>query len=164
MKQLVLVRHAQAESALPGQSDFERALTRRGVADASDMVRRLKLRSQKMDYLLSSPAHRAAATARAFAQGLRLTGEFPVFDERLYAAEDKDFLRVLQEQNQRHRGIVLVAHNPGITAFADRLSNERRIDAMPTCAVVSMQIPIDDWSELNWHLGRDVELDYPGKT
>ena len=40
MKRLTLVRHAQAESAIGEQSDFDRVLTRRGTEDAAEMARR----------------------------------------------------------------------------------------------------------------------------
>jgi phosphohistidine phosphatase len=163
MKQLSLVRHARAESALDGQSDFERALTRRGVEDAAEMARRLKLRKLHVDYILSSPASRAFATAEIFARSLKLALNRLEKDDRLYTAGPNEFLTVLRELGDVHEHALIVAHNPGITEFADKLSHERRIDAMPTGSVVTMHFDIAMWMDINWHQGADVELDYPGR-
>lgn len=164
MKRLTLLRHAQAESALAGQSDFERALTRRGTKDASEMARRLKQLKLHVDFFLSSPAPRALATAEIFARTLKIAGKQFATDERLYTADAKDFLAVVREIDTSHQHPLVAAHNPGITEFADKLSSERRIDAMPTCAFVTLRFNIAGWSELAWHSGVDVELDYPDRA
>lgn len=163
MKRLTLIRHAKAEPSLPNQTDFERTLTPRGRKDAKEMARRLKERKLHVDFILSSPAPRALATAEIFAHALKLPANHLATDERLYNAGVKDLMTVLHEQG-KHAHIAIAAHNPGIADFADKLSAERRIDSMPTCAVVTMELPIDAWSELIWDLGIDVDFDYPGRV
>jgi len=164
MKQLFLVRHAKAEDALPGQADFDRLLHRKGMRDADTMAHRLKRGKHGVDFILTSTAPRARATAEIFARVLRVGDRDVQADDRLYTAGPNEFLNVLRELGGEHAGILLAAHNPGITEFADRLSSERSIDAMPTCAVVSMRIDIPSWIELRWDSGIDVELDYPDKS
>jgi phosphohistidine phosphatase len=164
MKRLTLVRHAQAETALAGQADFDRTLTRRGARDAAEMARRLKQSKHHIDFVLSSPAARTVATAEVFARTLKVTAAHFDTDERLYAADTKEILAVLRECDDRYKNILLVAHNPGITEFADKLSNERRIDAMPTCSIVRMHFKILAWKELAWHSGIEVDLDYPDRA
>ena len=59
MKQLILLRHAEAQSQRPGLADFDRALTDHGrtqALDAADCLHRLAVR---IDALLASPALRA---------------------------------------------------------------------------------------------------------
>jgi phosphohistidine phosphatase len=163
MKRLTLVRHAQAESADPGQADFERLLTRRGVEDAGEMSRRLKARKLHVDYILSSPAPRAFATAEIFARNLKVVAACIEQDDRLYTAGPNEFLTVLHELNSTYAHILIASHNPGVTEFADKLSSERRIDAMPTCAVVTLQFDIGAWTELRWGTGTEVDLDYPAR-
>jgi phosphohistidine phosphatase len=164
MKCVTLVRHAQAESALADQSDYDRALTRRGAEDASEMARRLKQLKPRVDFIVSSPAPRAFATAEIFARVLKISPERLDKEERFYTAGANEFLITLNECDNRHTHILIVAHNPGITDFADKLSAERGIDAMPTCAVVTMQFEIAKWEELAWKTGTDVELDYPSRA
>ena len=164
MKRLTLLRHAQAETALAGQSDFERTLTRRGTQNAAEMARRLKQLKLHVDYLLSSPAPRALSTAEIFARALKVASTQFESDERLYTADAKDLLAIAREIDASHQHPLIAAHNPGITEFADKLSSERRIDAMPTCAFVTLRFNIKNWEELAWHSGVDVELDYPDRT
>ena len=72
MKRLTLVRHAQAESALAEQSDFDRMLTRRGADDAAEMARRLKRRKLRPDFIRAS----LAALDRARGAGIDVRGYF----------------------------------------------------------------------------------------
>ena len=59
------MRHAKAESGVPGQRDFDRSLSARGRDDAARMGRLLaKLRSVP-DAIVASPAARAKETAEA---------------------------------------------------------------------------------------------------
>lgn len=163
MKRLTLIRHAQAESAHAGQSDFERLLTRRGLEDAAEMARRLRSRKLHVDYILSSPAPRAFNTAEIFARTLKIAESCLEQDDRLYTAGPNEFLNALHELDASHDHILIAAHNPGIAEFADRLSSERRIDAMPTCSVATLTFNISRWSELAWASGTDVDLDYPAR-
>jgi len=164
MKQLTLVRHAQAEPAFADQSDFDRVLTRRGAEDAVEMARRFKLRKLHIDHVISSPAPRAFATTEIFARALKIANAHIEKDDRLYTAGPNEYLKVLHECSDAHQHILLAAHNPGITELADKLSEERRIDAMPTCAVVTLQFDILKWQDLTWHTGNEVELDYPARV
>jgi phosphohistidine phosphatase len=133
------------------------------MEDAAEMARRLKLRKLRVDYILSSPAPRALTTAEIFARTLRVAANCIEKDDRLYTAGPNEFLAVLHELNSPHNHLLVAAHNPGIAEFADKLSSERRIEAMPTCAVVTLQFNIDTWSGLTWDTGADVDLDYPAR-
>lgn len=164
MKQLVLVRHAKAEDALPGQADFDRLLHRKGLRDADTMARRLKRSNHVIDRILTSPAPRARGTADIFARVLNVaTGEV-LIDERLYTAEPNEFLNVLFEHGGDRQCVLIAAHNPGISEFADKLSAERSIETMPTCAVVTMRFDIAAWTDVDWRGGVDVDFDYPDRS
>jgi phosphohistidine phosphatase len=161
---LSLVRHAKTEPARPGQEDWDRVLEPRGQRDAPEMARRLKQQSGKPDRILSSPAVRAITTAMIMARELGVSAQKVQQDERLYLASTKDMLAVIRELGERARHLMVVGHNPGITEFADRISSERGLDNMPTCAVYTLQFPITAWSELEWDSGVDAELDYPKRS
>ena len=73
MKRLTLVRHGQAEWKEATVADFDRPLTRRGLAEAADMARRLRVQEHDPPGLiLASPAQRAVQTAEVFARELGL--------------------------------------------------------------------------------------------
>jgi phosphohistidine phosphatase len=161
---LTLVRHAKTEPARHGQEDWDRALESRGQRDAPEMARRLKQHGPKPERILSSPAVRAITTATIMARELGVSAQKVQQDERLYLASPKDTLAVIRELGERARHLMVVGHNPGITEFADRISSERSVDNLPTCAVYSLQFEIAAWSELQWDSGIDAELDYPKRS
>jgi phosphohistidine phosphatase len=161
---LSLVRHAKTEPARPDQEDWDRVLEPRGQRDAPEMARRLKHRGLKPDRILSSPAVRAITTATIMLREFGIAAQKLQQDERLYLASPKDMLTVIRELGGRARHLMVVGHNPGMTEFADRISSEREVDNMPTCAIYTLQFDIKDWSELEWESGVDADLDYPKRS
>ena len=161
---LSLVRHAKTEPGASGQEDWDRVLEPRGQRDAPEMARRLKQLNPKPDRILSSPAVRAITTATIMVRELGVSAQKVQQDERLYLASPKAMLAVIQELGGRSRHLMVVGHNPGITEFADRISAERGVDNLPTCAVYTLQFEIKDWSELEWSSGIDADLDYPKRS
>jgi len=164
VKRLILVRHAKSDWSLADQADWDRPLNARGQRDAPEMGRRLRERRLKPERILVSPAVRTLSTATILARELKLPADRVQPDERLYLGSPADLLTVIRELGGTARRLMLVGHNPGITEFADRISAERRIDHMPTCAVVTFEVNVRDWRELDWALGTDVELDYPRRA
>lgn len=161
MRRLTLLRHAKTETAHSGQEDWDRALEPRGQRDAPEMARRLRERKLKPDRIITSPAIRALTTALIFARELHVPSAKMQQDERLYLASPKDLLHVIQELGGKDRHLMIVGHNPGLTEFADRVSADRGIDNMPTCAIYTLEFDIDAWSEIEWESGVNAELDYP---
>jgi phosphohistidine phosphatase len=162
---LTLVRHAKTEPGRSGQEDWDRVLEPRGQRDAPEMARRLKQAYEpKPDRVLSSPAVRAITTATIMVRELGISAQKVQQDERLYLASPKDILAVIRELGGRSRHLMVVGHNPGLTEFADRISRERSIDNLPTCAIYTLQFAIKDWSELEWESGVEAELDYPKRS
>src|SRR5262245_52660197 len=160
-RRLTLVSHSMTPPGRPDKEDWVRVLEPRGQRDAPEMARRLKEYDPKPDRVLSSPAVRAITTATIMVRELNVSAQKVQQDERLYLASPKDMLAVIRELGGRSRHLVVVGHNPGITEFADKISAERSVDNLPTCAVYTLQFEIKDWGELEWSSGLDAELDYP---
>ena len=161
MKRLTLLRHAKTEPGHSGQDDWDRQLEPRGQKDAPEMARRLRERKLKPDRIITSPAVRALATAHIFARELHLPAARLAQDERLYLASPKTLREVIRELGGTDSHLMIVGHNPGLTEFADRVSAERDIDNMPTCAIYTLEFDLAQWSELEWDSGVNAELDYP---
>jgi phosphohistidine phosphatase len=161
MRRLTLLRHAKTEAQHSGQEDWDRMLEPRGQRDAPEMARRLRERKLKPDRIITSPAVRALTTAQIFLRELHLPATKLQQDERLYLASPKALLQVTHELGGNAQHLMIVGHNPGLTEFADRVSAEREIDNMPTCAIYTLEFDIGDWSELAWDSGVNAELDYP---
>jgi phosphohistidine phosphatase len=161
LRRLTLVRHAKADTPLPGQPDWDRVLDRRGQQDAPEMARRLRSRKLKPDLILSSPAVRALSTASVMARELKVPADRIAQDERLYLADPKRILEVVHERGGDARHVMVFAHNPGVTDCANKLSADEQIDTMPTCAVFTACFALDNWSQLDWASGLVAEFDYP---
>ena len=161
MRRLTLLRHAKTEAQHSGQEDWDRMLEPRGLQDAPEMARRLRDRKLKPDRVITSPAVRALTTAQIFARELHLPATKLVQDERLYLASPKVIREVIRELGGKAHHLMIVGHNPGLTEFAERISDDREIDNMPTCAIYTLEFKLDEWSELEWDSGVNAELDYP---
>jgi phosphohistidine phosphatase len=164
VRRLTLVRHAKAEPAFDDQEDWDRALDPRGSRDAPEMARRIKGTMATPDRVLTSPAVRALTTAAIFVRELKIAANALVLDERLYLASPAAMLSVVRAQGGTSQHVMVFGHNPGITEFADKLSSDRSLDNMPTCAVYTLEFDIENWSELAWSTGENADLDYPKKT
>ena len=145
MVELVLVRHAKSDWGDPGLPDHERPLNARGTANAPMMARRLADTGITVDRIVSSTAVRARTTAAAFGAALGCEVEL---EPHLYDSSANTLLEaaVAAGTEARAHTIMLVAHNPGITDLASRLS-AGGIEHMPTCAVARFVWATDDWRE-----------------
>lgn len=145
MVELVLVRHAKSDWGDPGLPDHERPLNARGTANAPMMARRLADTGITVDRIVSSTAVRARTTAAAFGAALGCEVEL---EPHLYDSSANTLLEaaVAAGTEARAHTIMLVAHNPGITDLASRLS-AGGIEHMPTCAVARFVWATDDWNE-----------------
>src|SRR5215204_1035128 len=147
MKTLILIRHAKSSWDAPGLSDFDRPLNERGKKDAPEMAKRLK---EKMDIglFVSSPAKRARKTAKLFAEEYGTKKDDISLVEDLYAATMPAFQKTVIELNNKYNTVALFSHNPGITEFANSLTNVR-IDDMPTCSVFAASVDTENWSDFS---------------
>ena len=160
MKTLILVRHAKSSWDTPGLSDFDRPLNEKGKKDAPEMAKRLKDKEIKVDLLVSSPAKRARKTAKYFAETYGLKKEDIQLVEDLYLATPEAFQKAVQSLNDKNAVVTLFSHNPGITEFANSLTNVR-IDDMPTCSVFATSVDTENWSDFSKAEKKFLFFDYP---
>jgi len=158
MMTLYLLRHAKSSWKLAKLADFDRPLNGRGKSDVTDMARRLQGRGAKPRIIISSPAARAAATARTVANVLGSGSEQLIFDQRMYLAGPDDLLAVIREQAAGD--LMLVGHNPGFTQLASLLSGVH-IDNMPTCSYAEIAFETPSWTDLREGTGRLLTFDWP---
>lgn len=147
-KTLFLVRHAKSDWDDPSLSDFERPLNPRGKRDAPAMANRLKEKKIRIDAFISSPAKRAKRTAILFAREFKFEKKEIIFLDELYGAEPDIFYEVIKNMDDSFDNIAIFAHNPGITDFANLLT-DIRIDNIPTCSVFAIKIDTKKWVDFN---------------
>ena len=171
MKTLFILRHAKSSWDDPELKDFVRPLAERGLSDVPVMVQRFKSR-QSVDNesncdcpvacIVCSPAVRTKTTAKMFAEQLGYPMEEISSNPELYFAGSNMFLKAASLVDETNDTAMLVGHNPAITEFVNALTGES-IDNIPTCGLVEIQLPIDNWSEIEMGTGTLVDFDYPKK-
>ncbi|MBS0438504.1 MAG: histidine phosphatase family protein [Proteobacteria bacterium] len=115
-REIVLLRHAHAENTAPGQSDSERALTLRGVAEARAAGHWLREQGAMPARVLCSPALRARQTLE------HALGDVAAqIEPRIYAATAGDLDTLIDEHADAQR-LLLVGHNPGFETFVALLA------------------------------------------
>lgn len=160
MKRLTLIRHAKSSWKHPELDDHERPLNKRGRRDAPEMGARLARRAERFDLLLSSTARRARDTADAIAEALGAGAGRQAASADLYHADAEDLLAELRGLDPALERVALVGHNPALTDLANRLAGTSLVK-LPTAAVFTVELPVDDWSAVAPGSGRLVDYDYP---
>ncbi|MCC2030834.1 SixA phosphatase family protein [Microbacterium allomyrinae] len=148
MISLVLVRHAKSDWGDASLDDHDRPLNERGRRDAPVMAARLAATGFRPEAIVSSTALRARSTAGAF--GAEFDAEVSL-DPELYGASPRTLLAAAAASGAS--SVIVVAHDPGMTVLADRLS-DGGIAHMPTCAVATFT-----WNEQDWDVASALEPD-----
>ena len=160
-RRLTLVRHAKSDWGDASLDDFDRPLNKRGERDAPEMAQRLLAAGLVPTRIVTSPAARALATARAFAAAFGYPASRIVLADDAYLATPGQLLDVVRRHGGRARHLMLFAHNPGISVFCARLAGADSPGDVPTCAVMSMSVPDIDWSRLEFGTAALDFYDFP---
>jgi phosphohistidine phosphatase len=160
-KSLFIVRHAKSSWNDHSQKDFDRPLNERGKKDAPAMAKRLhKEKDIKLDAIISSPAKRAFSTAKFFAEEFSINRKNILELPYLYEASIPDFYTAVTGLDNNYAAVALFSHNPGITAFANQLT-DAHIDDMPTCAIFALHLKLNSWKDFKDAEKKFWFFDYP---
>jgi phosphohistidine phosphatase len=145
VKTLLLMRHAKSDHHV-GLPDHDRPLNDRGKRDAPAMGWRMKEEEIQPDWIVSSTAARAKATAQLFAEA---NGYYPdiVYERKLYMAGVEEYLEVIHGLPEEAACVLIVSHNPGTEQMVDYLGGVRR--EMPTAAICVLEYDVSRWVELS---------------
>lgn len=162
MKTLTLLRHAKSSWKDTSLRDRDRPLNKRGEKDAPMMGKRIDAAGVRPSLIVSSPALRAWTTAKAAAKALNYPTEFLQREDQLYLASLDDLLDVVVAQENKFNNILIVAHNPGLTDFANFLQ-PGLTNNLPTAGVVTVNIDQDHWNLYERPKTELVYHDWPKK-
>jgi len=163
MLRLVLFRHAKSSWAFPELSDFERPLNDRGRGDAPRMAAQIHSLLGKKPLLLSSPACRAAATARYAADMWKLPEVDIHFHAGLYHASPDALWQLILKQDKTNTTLVIFGHNEGLTELATACS-QSTIKHLPTAGVAVFDFDSLDWSQIQQEKAKLTTFTYPKKA
>jgi phosphohistidine phosphatase len=117
MKTVIIMRHAEAGRH---SDDYERALTPVGQDEAKRSAARILAGAPPVDWAVASAAVRAQTTAELVLAALGSKAPLSC-RETLYESGTEVYLDVLREAPQSASCVLLVGHNPTVSALAQRL-------------------------------------------
>jgi phosphohistidine phosphatase len=146
MRTLYLLRHAKSSWKDATLRDFDRPLKGRGRHAAEQIGQVLAQEKLSSALVISSPAVRARETTELVLEsaGLKLK---PQFEERIYEADVRTLLAVVQAIPDSSATAILVGHNPGFENLLSYLTGDHR--HMPTCALAKIEFDAASWSEVS---------------
>lgn len=128
----MLVRHTKAQQGGP---DRERALAKRGVADATTLAGWLADQDVVPDRVVLSPSLRTRQTWQHAAPS---GGPEPELDERIYENTVGDLRAIIRETPDNVQTLVLVGHNPSMGELAH--SYDSTLREYPTGATAIFEV------------------------
>lgn len=144
LRRVILLRHGHADER---SDDYSRPLNEVGRNAAQRAGEALALAAWLPAVVLSSPAPRARDTAELAAAACGYNGSITL-ERNLYLATERQYLDALQELDASAESVLLVGHNPGLTALARELCGHGR-DLAPA-EFVSKIFEIASWAELDF--------------
>jgi phosphohistidine phosphatase len=161
-RRLTLIRHANAEQDADVR-DFERPLSKKGNGEASEMAQRFQSRGLTPDLILTSAAVRTRETAETFAKVLGVATRLLQADDALYLAEGEQILGTIRGVGPLVKHLMVIGHNPGISAAAIALAPETVRTDLPTCGTLTMTVSCATWERIDRRCVVDAERDSPSK-
>jgi phosphohistidine phosphatase len=142
------MRHAKSSWGEPELADFDRPLIEKGEMRTQKIVDFLLKKEVSIDLILSSPTVRALETAKIIARGLNLPGESLRLEKSIYDAETSHLHDLFYDLPEFVNHLMIIGHNPTVTRFSNEFI-EKKMDSMPTSAVVCINFDTDDWCQIN---------------
>ena len=143
MRQLILLRHAHAESAGAGEDDAGRPLSDTGRTEARDAGKWLREHGIGLDRVLCSPSTRTRETWATVEAELK-SGLAVQFEPSIYEATPGALIALADAHRDAPR-LLLVGHNPGLEQLLALLHSGQSGDyrGMPPGAVAVLGLPAD---------------------
>lgn len=152
LRTLYMMRHAKSDWGATFESDHQRPINDRGRSAARAMGRLIADAGLPPELILCSTATRARMTAELATESGGLSAELR-FEDALYEAHPTAILDVLSAIDDRFASVMLVAHEPGMSATLSLLLGDAPV-AFPTAAVACVELAPESWSCVEPACGR----------
>jgi phosphohistidine phosphatase len=161
-KTLHIVRHAKSSWDYDNISDIDRPLKLKGIKNAYEMARRIKIRNALPELMITSPANRAIHTAIIFARVFELPLSKIIIEENLYATEEDSVMDIIKKTDNSVKSLMIFGHNPELTYFAN-IFVKNTIDNISTAGIVSLVFDIENWKDISKKKLISELFDFPKK-
>lgn len=142
--------------------DFERPLNKRGRKNAPFMGEILKKLKVAPDLVLSSPANRAAMTARIITASIKYPLENIRYSEAIYEFSENALIHVVKQIEDSVNRAMVVGHNPALNGLANYIGDPP-ISNIPTCGIFCAELDISAWANISEHCAKLKFFEFPKK-
>lgn len=157
MKQLCIIRHAQAGYPIDGD-DFDRTLTQKGQSDALKLGEFLSKQKVFPDCIIASPAQRTMQTAQIIADQLNYQNTIQQ-NQYIYEAYPQTLEEIIRYTQDNNETLFLIGHNPAISALAYLLANEKY--QLPPCGIIHITFDTLSWANIHKDNANTIFFHYP---
>ncbi len=161
-KVLYLVRHAKSAWDYENISDMDRPLKLKGIRNAYEMARQLKINRNIPEFFISSPANRALHTACIFMNVFEASFEKLTIEPILYGSRLEDILDLIKSQPINRRKIMIFGHNPDFTELARSFAKQPLLE-IPSSGVVILTFEALSWSDISRDNLKNEIFSFPAK-
>ena len=81
----------------------------------------------------------------------------------LYHASEDALLNFVRSLRDDFNEVMIFGHNPGLTEFAESITGVV-IENIPTCGIVVIQFPFNEWKKTATSFGKLLFFDFPKKS
>ena len=156
-RDLIIIRHAQAELTSNSGLDFDRPLTSLGEEHAILIARRAMSYELKIDQLICSPALRTKMTALAFCREIGFQEKKILYLDELYEGTLQNYLRVFSRIT---KNTAIIGHYPGVKDSGNWLCGKNFQD-FPAAGMMHLRISSDQIVNISAGEGKLLRFEYP---
>ncbi|NVJ46098.1 MAG: histidine phosphatase family protein [Cytophagia bacterium] len=160
VRNLLLIRHAEAEFPTEKKRDFERSLTTNGQNQGIILSTYIKDLPFELDAIYHSPAHRTLETSRLIVDALEKVPRF-MDAEELYEATGNLMKAFINRLDDNFQHVAIVAHNPGIAELYSYLT--RKFEPYVPASCAWLECDFESWSHLSGNTANQRDFYYPGQ-
>jgi phosphohistidine phosphatase len=146
LKTIYLLRHSDAEP-MRVATDFERELTSAGKERVKILANQIRQKFD-FDHIYYSTSKRTMQTYSI----LKLDHLPSIGLDKLYLAEIKQLVEILEEIPNSLQSILMIGHNNGLSELATYISSENVY--LSTCELMEIQLEIDNWKLISSGIGK----------
>ena len=156
-RDLIIIRHAQAEQVSKSGLDFDRPLTSLGEEHAILIARRAMSHELKIDNIMCSPALRTKMTALAFCREIGFQEKKILYLDELYEGTLQNYLRVFSRIT---KNTAIIGHYPGVKDSGNWLCGKNFQD-FPAAGMMHLRISSDQIVNISAGEGKLLRFEYP---
>lgn len=147
-KELLLIRHSDANEAFRGQTDADRELTESGAVRAMQLANYLRSRNMQADLILSSTAARGRQTAELLGEKNLNPQQEIIFSDDIYESSVRIMLTVINNLSDDVQRIYIVGHNPILIYLAEYVTGNV-VEVLEPCGVLWLTTEQAQWKEVS---------------